>query len=451
MAKDRIESPPELIDISQYNNNKQFLDYVSKYQAVDQKGRYLHWNEFKWRIDETDNKVMAWHATKFNRRVLLKQIELLDKKNNKFQFCIPESLQSKLYQITKRIGSGGKNISNTKAASDIQETFLVSSLLMEEAISSAQLEGANTTRRIAKDMLETERPPKNEDEQMVINNFLLMKEAKNRCNEPLSIELILDFHRIATLGTTKNSVIPGEFRQDDDVCIADGLEGTIVHQPPDFIKIPSRMKTLCEFTNNEHASVDSTIFIEPIVKAIILHFMIGYEHPFADGNGRTARALFYWFLLKSGYQLFEYIPISKLLKKAPIKYGSSYLRTETDDNDLTYFIYYQVEIILRAINEFVDYLKLKTQEYYELMDWFENSKINSNLNNAQRIIIKKAVKNPGRVFTVKEIKNDFGVVENTARDYLNRLVKLKLLAKSKDGRTTLYIAPANLKEKLTKA
>lgn len=448
MAKDRIETPPKMEDVFQKIDYKEFSEYLLKYSAVDSKGRYLHWNEFKWRVDTNDDPVKAWFTTKMNRMSLLKNLELFDKNGQNFKFCVPDSLRSRIYQIVKLAGGNVGAISNTEAGSHIQNSFLVSSLLMEEAISSAQLEGANTTRRVAKEMLESEREPKNEDERMIVNNFLLMKEAKRRCLEPLTIDLILDFHRIATSGTTKNSVVPGEFRKDNDVYITDGLEQVVVHQPPDFSELVKRMKGLCEFANNEHSREDSPIFIEPVIKAIILHFMIGYDHPFADGNGRTARALFYWFLLKNGYQLFEYIPISKLLKNAPLQYGAAYLRTETDDNDLTYFLYHQTDIVLRAIDEFINYLKHRTQEYYEVLTWLEKSPINSHLNFAQREILKKAIKNPGRIFTVKEIKNDFGITDNTARSYLNSLVKLKLLIRSKDGKTIQYIAPANLRERL---
>jgi len=451
MAKDRITQPPKIDNVWDISDNPQFLKLVRKYQAVDLKGRYLHWHDFRWRIDEEDDKTLAWHATKFNRARLLKPIDLVDKNNSPFNFCIPASLQSKLYQIVKRVGGNVASIGNSKASQNIQNTFLVSSLLMEEAISSAQLEGANTTRRIAKDMLETERAPRSEDEQMIINNFCLMKEAKQRCEEPLSIELILDFHRIATGGTTKNSVVPGELRQDNDVYIADGLENLIVHQPPDCVNLPKRMKNLCNFINTDHVSVESSVFIEPIVKAIILHFMIGYDHPFADGNGRTARALFYWFMLKNGFDYFEYISISKFLKEAPKKYSMSYLYSEIDDNDLTYFIYYQVDIILKAIDNLLEYLQKKSLEYEEVTSILKNSSLNEKLNFVQKDILKKAIKTPGRVFTGLEISVDYDIAPTTARKYLNELVKYKILGNYKDGRTIAYIAPANLHELLKKA
>lgn len=95
------------------------------------------------------------------------------------------------------------------------------------------------------------------------------------------------------------------------------------------------------------------------MKAIILHFMLGYEHPFRDGNGRTARALFYWFMLKSGYWPFEYISISTLLKEAPMQYGRSYVYTETDAFDLTYFVIYQLRVIERAMQAFMTYFEAK--------------------------------------------------------------------------------------------
>jgi hypothetical protein len=75
--------------------------------------------------------------------------------------------------------------------------------------------------------------------------------------------------------------------------------------------------------------------VHPVLRAILLHFMIGYDHPFADGNGRTARALFYWSMARSGYWLMEYTSISHILRKAPARYMRAYLHTETDKNDTT--------------------------------------------------------------------------------------------------------------------
>lgn len=275
-----------------------------------------------------------------------------------------------------------------------------------------------------------------------------MKELKRVKNEDLSIDIILSFHKIATTNCTENGVIAGEFRTNNDIFITNGMDGEVVHTPPCYTQIPKRLAQICIFANDNHNGDGGTIFIDPVVKAIILHFMIGYEHPFNDGNGRTARAIFYWYMLKNGFDYFEYISISKFLKDAPKKYGMSYLYSEIDDNDLTYFIYYQVEIIIRAIDELLGYLQAKSREFEEIATLLADSKIGLKLNFVQKDIVKKSLKTAGRVFTAKEISNDYDIAPNSARKYLNELVKYKILATFKDGRKANYVSLANIREVL---
>ena len=191
--------------------------------------------------------------------------------------------------------------------------------------------------------------------------------------------------------------------------------------------------------------------MHPVVKAILLHFMIGYIHPFADGNGRTARALFYWFMLKNGYDYFEYISISKLLKAAPAKYSKAYQYVDADDNDLNYFIFHQIDVILRAISELHKYLETQSREYQEVNAILHQSDLKKKLNFIQKDIIKIAIKNPGKIFKANEVSVDYDISINTARTYLTRLLEYKILSSYKDGRTKAFIAPANLHELLKKA
>ena len=113
----------------------------------------------------------------------------------------------------------------------------------------------------------------------------------------------------------------------------------IYHYPPEVAKLPAMIEDLIAFANEDDE------FIHPIVKAIILHFLIGYIHPFNDGNGRTARAIFYWFALKHHYELLEYISISRIFVHAPVQYSRAYQLTETDSNDMTYFIDFNIHIL----------------------------------------------------------------------------------------------------------
>ncbi len=446
MAKSRIEKSPITFNpdnlavvLNMMNTESYLMEY---FRETDDKGRYLYWDKFKWHVPKEHDVKKAWLVTKWCRFTKRKPIDLLDVKAEHFHYCKPDSLQAKLYKIAKL--SGEAMTSN----SAVKQKFLISSLVMEEAISSAQLEGASTTRRVAKKMLVEARKPRSEDELMILNNYLLMNEVKELIDAPLSIEMIKYFHQIATKGTSQNAVVPGEFREDNEIVISDGIDGEVLHQPPHFEEIEKRLERVCVFANTIHSGEGGDDFIDPIVKAIILHFMIGYEHPFADGNGRTARAIFYWFMLKNGFEFFEYLSISKLLKEAPVKYGMAYLYTEIDESDLTYFIYYQVDIILRSMDELFNYLDERSREFDEVVELLENSKMADCLNFIQKNIVKKAMKNPGRTFTVKEIANHYEVSENTARKYLKELTNYKVLAPMKEGRTVKYIALADIKDVL---
>ncbi|MGO2450912.1 Fic family protein [Pseudomonas taetrolens] len=370
--------------------------------------------------------------------MILKDSGLLGENGSPMRFCQPDSSMTvvhKIDQLSLRLG-----MNSSVATSSLENNqYLVESLMMEEAISSAQLEGASTTRKVAKEMLETERAPSNDDERMIVNNFMLMKLAKRSKHMKLSVELIRRFHEEATRGIQEETACPGEIRQANDIFVVD-RNSEVAHQPPDHELLPARLEALCDFANTDHNGLDGELFIHPSVKAIILHFMIGYEHAFSDGNGRTARGIFYWYMLKSGYWGFEYISISTLLKKAPAQYGESYLFTETDDFDLTYFINYQLCIIERAMDDFLSHIDKKRKEFYEIMGWIEKTGFSKNLNFRQIHLLKKVVRNPGRLFTSKEVKNDFDISEGTARTDLEKLVSLKMLAKYKDGKTYYYVA-----------
>ena len=440
MGKRTIEKAPFKFSLSLYSMEEN-LNYLKKYRDVDEQGRYLYWDKFRYRVDKSDDAKVAWWATKLARVLKMKFLDYSDKKSQPFSFCIPDSLQSKLYKISNFSSTG------IVADEDIRNRYLISSLVMEEAISSSQLEGASTTRRVAKEMLSTGRKPRDVDELMIFNNYLLMQEVNATKDEELTIDLILEYHKIATREDSTNGNVAGEFRKNNEIFIADSHD-VIVHQPPAYTEIEERLRGVCEFANQEHSGEDGTTFIHPIVKAIILHFMIGYEHPFADGNGRTARAIFYWYMLKNGFDFIEYVAISKLLKKAPAQYGKSFLYSEIDENDLTYFIFYQVDIIIRSIDELLNYLEAKSREFEEITALLSRSKIGSGLNFVQKDIVKKAIKNPGRIFTSKEIVSDYGKTANTARKYLNELVEHKILAIIKDGKTKGYIAPANIRDVL---
>lgn len=446
MAK--IRKPKSFLELMKSVEINDLMPLLDTFKATDDKGNYLHWDKFMWRVPKEINNEHAWLATKISRKSNRKDLILLKNKNNQecFNFNMPDSLFAKLHIIDKKTG-GGHELEDHESffTTNYKDKYLVKSLMMEEAITSSQLEGASTTRKVAKEMLESNRTPQDTSEQMILNNYILMKRAVEKKNEKLTIDLILEFHELATKGAIENNAIPGEFRTDDEISVTNSFN-EIVHYPPIAETIKDRMEALCDFANDNFETNSPKDFIHPIIKAIILHFMIGYIHPFGDGNGRTARALFYWYMLKSKYWLFEYISISKLIKENRADYDNAFLYSENDESDLTYFLYNQVDIIIKAVNSLQDHINKKKKDFYDFMSWIDNNPISKDLKREHIELLKKAIKDPGRVFTSKTVASDFDINENTARSYLNKLAEKDLLipSKVKHGRTIKYIAPNNL-------
>jgi Fic family protein len=450
----KTQSLSSLWKLIPQDNPELFINLLNKYKVTDKKGRYLHWNEFKWRVDTGDEEQLAWLATKISRKAVSKLLTILQgKAESCFSYCIPNSLLAQLHQIDTMTG-GGYTLSNSDffVCSDAEKNkYLVKSLMMEEAITSSQLEGASTTRKVAKKILENNLKPKNKSQQMIVNNFLLMKEVLAKKEDNLSLEMILELHQIATFKAIENQAIPGQLRKNDDIYVGDSYQENF-YQPPASASLNERLQNLCTFANECHSREDADNFIHPVIKAIILHFMIGYIHPFGDGNGRTARALFYWSMLRSGYWLFEFVSISKLIQEQRTAYDTAFIYTETDDFDLTYFIYNQVEVILKAIAALKAHIDQKKQELANFMEWIDESPVAKKLKRGHLEILKEAVKEPGKEFTALQVADSLRVSANTAREYLNKLVAedLLVLASTKRVRSLRYLAPANLREQLSR-
>ncbi|MDF7806851.1 Fic family protein [Pontiellaceae bacterium B12219] len=443
----RVKLPPKINMEALEKRAPELFAALQKASVTDNKGRYFHWNDIYHKRSQFDDAELFWMATKLVRKQISKNVTLSSNKNSRFSFCAPDGLQAQLHKIDK-LAAGHIDTSDNELLNNAgQNHYLVSSLIQEETINSAQLEGATTTYTKAKALLNSDTKPKTESERMIINNYQLLRAAKDRKNSELSEELILKLHLLATEDAINNDAVPGAFREDDSIAVKDKQSHEIIHTPPLASEISERMAELYDFANKDHDGTENE-FIHPVIKAIIIHFMIGFIHPFGDGNGRVARALFYWYMLKSGYWLFEYISISKLLKEAPVKYQNAYLYCETDEGDLTYFIDYQLNVCLRAIDNFFGYLKRKQQEYKAVLLALKDSSLEGALNKVELNILKDALRNPGSVFTAKTIVRKYDVVANSARKHLRTLAQYHLLLETKIGRESAFLSPADLADKL---
>jgi Fic family protein len=334
-----------------------------------------------------------------------------------------------LHKIDQQ-GGGAIGSNSIHIPSGDNERYLLNAL-MEEAIASSQLEGAVTTRKVAKRMLREGRRPRSKAEKMIVNNYLAIQRIRDCQNDALCPELLKEWHAILTSGTLDDPTNEGQFRTPhDQVVVEDSYTHEVLHTPPAADSLNGRIEEICTFANEK-----SKPFIHPVIKAIILHFAIGYVHPFADGNGRTARALFYWYMLRHGYWLFEFLPLSRLFLQAPAKYARAYLHTEIDRGDVTYFIHYNLTVILRAMKEFHLYLSAQQQRISEAARLLDRT---PGLNHRQQSLIYHALKNSDAMYTIQEYKGTYGVSYGTAHSDLLRLAEVKYLQMTRQGNKIVF-------------
>lgn len=402
-------------------------------------GEYLHWDKLRFLEPPEGLSRQAWWFGLKLHRAQSKQIPLRDSTGIPFRFNLPDPLPECLHQIDS-MARGGIQQPEPVTNPETRDRYLVRSLI-EESITSSQLEGASTTRDVAKEMIREGRQPRDRSERMVLNNFRTMQRIIELKDQELSVGRIFEIHRIVTEGTLDNESAVGRFRESDEDIVVGDQFGEIFHVPPPAEELKYRVALMCDFANGKTPGG----FIHPMVRSMILHFWLAYDHPFVDGNGRTARALFYWSMLKQGYWLFEYISISKIILEAPAKYGLAFLHSETDENDLTYFLLHHAEVIRRALDELYRYIDERSQRLAEVQKELRGL---THLNHRQRDLITHALHHPGQPYTVEYQKNTHHVVYETARSDLMDLAKRGLLEKRKSGKTWIFTPPVDLEQRL---
>ena len=413
--------------------------------ATTHAGRYLHWADMRHRVPPSGlSRHEWWLATLLGRESQFQALPLAAKDGRPFRFALPGPVMIDLHHIDRDAAGRIQAADGTPSASDPQR-YLLSSFF-EEAITSSQLEGASTTRREAAAMLRSGRKPRDKSEKMIFNNYRAMESVRALKGESLTPARVLDLHRMLTEGTLDDPADAGRLRQSDDVHVVDGRDNSIIHEPPPCSELPRRLAELCDFAN---AGENASPFVHPVVRAILLHFMIGYDHPFVDGNGRVARALFYWAMARGGYWMMEYASISHILRKAPARYMRAYLYSETDNNDTTYFLLHQLATIRRAIAALHEYLDQKTRERRETEQLMASSpNLRTRFNHRQVTLLNHALRTTGEPYRIDVHRNSQRVSYQTARNDLLSLEEMGLLERDKQGNAYVFFAPGDLRDRL---
>ena len=384
-----------------------------------------------------------WYAVRTARASTSRPTPFVMKDGTRLTFNLPDRFLRLNEEITAQ-ARGQVELPGEVATQGLRDRYLINSLY-EEAITSSQMEGASTTRRDAKKMLREKKDPRDRSERMILNNFLALEYVRDHLGEELTPEFICGVHRIVTDGTLDEAEDAGRLqRQGEERIRIYGSEGDdqLLHVPPPAEELPERLKRLCDFANGvgEYA----TQYVPPLVRALVVHFMMVYDHYFVDGNGRTARVIAQWVMLREGFFLMDFVPVSRLLRKAPAKYARSFLEVEQDEGDLTYFLIWHAQIILRGICELHDYLARKSKE----MEQVKHLLRLTDLNNRQIGVIEEALKDSAITVTAASHADKFRVTLQTAHADLRGLEDGGYLMRTKRGRSFEWYPVTDLQRRV---
>ena len=405
---------------------------------------YVHWDKLR-HLQPPDglNHEEWWLGIKIRRKAAQRPIPLTDPEGESFLYGVPDVVARRLHYVDQHCAGEVAMAEVVTTDAHARQRYLVNSL-MEEAIRSSQLEGATTTRRVAKEMLRSGRQPNDRSELMILNNYRALQYMHDGMPAQLTSSAVLELQRVLTQGTLDNPGSSGRLQRPDEprIAVVDKLDGTIIHEPPPAEQLPERLQALCDFAN-EGDSPDR--FIHPVLRAILLHFWLAYDHPFEDGNGRTARALFYWYMRTRGYWLVEYLSISAILREAPASYSRSFLLTETDERDTTYFIVYQLEVIERAVEQLHGYLRRKIEDVRDVEGLLKRS---DGFNHRQLALLGDALRTEDAAYTFQGHATSHNVTHETARNDLLALAHRGLLDQHRQGHRFVFTPPADLARRL---
>lgn len=313
-----LESPPAGLNLAALPAS-QVLSYFLDPELVQLAGKaneaYWYWTELRRRLPPGTDAQLLWHIVRHQRQQTAWSFSLGQESDlYRFTFNLPRRLQEALVALDQHMGGERANVPDLFSGQE--RNHLLVNARMEEAIASSQIEGASTTREVAKELLRARRKPLNQSERMIVNNYRTMRQLHELRQQPLTVEVLLELQELVTKDTLADASYAGRLRDHDRIAVVDHVASEVVHQPPPATALLVLMEQFCTLANDEMEAN-----YHPLVKASILHFLLGFIHPFVDGNGRTARAIFYWYLLRRNYPLVEYMPISRIIKRSVGQYA----------------------------------------------------------------------------------------------------------------------------------
>ena len=381
--------------------------------------RYLTRQEVLYRVTPRENMDVFWPQLLEARKKYAIGTPLRDKSGNEFWLAlIPELTASITY-----VEDIGKHELFAMVQGELAHSIILDAIL-DEAFYSSVIEGAFSTKQRTVELIATKSKPANKSEQMIFNNYKALQFVLENLDKPLDEDIILSIYRLVTEDTLETADVVERYRN-GPVYVWDAGLNKAIYEGPAYSNVPSMMSALIEFVH------DDTDGIHPMIKACILHFYFVYIHPFFDGNGRTARAISYMYLLQRGYSFFKFFSISSIVREQKARYYKAIMDAENPEADLTYFVLSYTSMVMDSIKQVLVRFE---KEFHTKIVQDCMGKLGVALSTRQEKSIDSLVKGKKAFLTVEDYTKRFKVAYETGRSDLYQLVDFGLLTKTKTGK-----------------
>lgn len=244
-------------------------------------------------------------------------------------------------------------------------------------------------------------------------------------------KVILKIHKLVTDRTLPEEQ-SGHYREGPVYVVRRrlGLPQETVYTTPEAKKVPQLMKDLMEWIQkNDRDGVN------PIIVAGIAHAEFAAIHPFADGNGRTARALATLILYARGYDFRRLFALEDYYNKDRPRYYKAINMGRTYEERKIDFTRW-IEYFVRGFKEEVDNVKIKIATL-ALRKIDQNVESQIYLDKDQMKILE-FLDQMNRI-TVQDAMNILECPKRTAQLHLQKLKKLKMISQVGKGPSSAYI------------
>jgi Fic family protein len=248
-------------------------------------------------------------------------------------YCYSDGVRPLLGDLAERVvAMRAAGRLSPESLAHIRKFFRLKSIYHSNAIEGNQLNLGETRVVVEQGLTITGKPLKDSAEARNLAHALDFFESLASSSDSITCVAIRQIHALILKGIDDDNA--GKYR---DVIVE--ISGSAYH-PPAPHDVPAEMDAFCLWL----AEAGDAKTVDPVAMAAAAHAWFVRVHPFADGNGRTARIIMNLILMRYGY------PISVITKDERQRYYDAL--EESQASDLTPFIVLVAESVVESLEEY---------------------------------------------------------------------------------------------------